>query len=55
MWSARLSGVSRIDWCRVPFFCFSRIIAATASLSRCISLPDLVFFDFCKRDKEDVG
>jgi len=27
--------------------CFSLILAARASLSRCISLPVLVFFDFC--------
>lgn len=32
----------------IPAFCFSRIMAATDSLSRCISLPVLVFFDFCR-------
>lgn len=32
----------------VPFFCFSRISAATASLSRCISLPLFEFPFFCR-------
>lgn len=33
----------------LPAACFLRIISATASLSRCISEPLLLFFDFYRR------
>lgn len=38
---------------KVPFFCFSRISAATASLSRCISLPLLELPFFCTQGGAD--
>lgn len=39
----------------LPAFCFSRIMAATDSLSRCISLPVLVFLLFCVAGKQGAG
>jgi hypothetical protein len=38
-------GHDRLD-CHIPFFCFSRMIAAASSLAFWNCVPDRVFLDF---------